>query len=232
MSIYGTVQSLDQGRWVEMFVLDATGAGAGLFYFHSGENELKQNIIWQGNEYVALPVEATGFTYDSGQFPRPKIKLANVQGIFSTLIRSYNDLIGMKITRKRTAVMYLDAVNFDGGNPTANPNEYFEDEIYYITQKTSENKLYIEFEMGSSLDLSGVYLPNRMVVANHCPFKYRGEECSYAGTKYYDVYGNVVATITLDRCPKTLDGCKLRFGENGELSFGGYPGSSIVSISS
>ena len=232
MSIYGTLQSLDQGRWVDLFVLDATTSGAGLFYFHSGENELKQNIVWQGNEYVALPIEVSGFAYSSTEFPRPKIKLANIQGIFSVIVRNYNDLVGMKLTRKRTAVMYLDAVNFSGGNPTANPNEYLEDEVFYITQKTSENKLYIEFELGSALDLSGVYLPNRMVAANHCPFKYRGEECSYTGTNYYDIYGNIVSTLALDHCPKTLVGCKQRFGNNGELPFGGFPGSSIVSISS
>ena len=231
MSIYGTVQALDQDKWVELFVLDATTSGAGLFYFHGGVNELKGNIVWQGNEYSALPVEASGFSYDSGAFPRPKLKLANIQGVFSTLVRSHNDLIGMKVIRKRTAVRYLDAINFDGGNVNANPNEYLEDEIFYITQKTSENKLYIEFELGSSLDLSGVYLPQRTVNANHCPFRYRLEECSYAGTNYFDINGVPVATIALDICGKRLDDCKLRFGENGELSFGGYPGSSIVALS-
>lgn len=230
MSIYGTVQALDQDKWVELFVLDATIRDAGLFYFHSGQNELKQNIVWQGNEYIALPVEASGFSYDSGQFPRPKLKLANIQGLFSTLVRAYNDLIGMKVIRKKTAVRYLDAVNFSGGNPSANPNEHLQDEVYYVTQKTAENKIYIEFELGSSLDLSGVYLPNRMVLANHCPFRYRGEECGYTGTNYYDIDGNPVATLAQDRCPKTLDGCKRRFGEYGDLSFGGYPGSSIVAI--
>lgn len=231
MGIFGTVQALDQYRWVELFVLDATKSGAGMFYFHSGVNELNGNIIWQGNEYVALPVEASGFAYDSGAFPRPKIKLANVQGIFSALIRNYNDLVGMTVIRKRTAVRYLDAINFDGGNPNANPSEQFDDEIYFITQKTAENKLYIEFELGSSLDLSGVYLPRRMVNANHCPFRYRGEECSYTGTAYFDIYGSPVSALTQDVCGKRLSDCKLRFGANGELSFGGFPGSAVVAIS-
>lgn len=231
MGILGTVQALDQDRWVELFVLDATKSGAGMFYFHSGVNELNGNIIWQGNEYAALPAEASGFAYDSGAFPRPKIKLANVQGVFSSLIRNYNDLIGMKVVRKRTAVRYLDAINFDGGNPNANPNEQLDDEIYFITQKTAENKLYIEFELGSSLDLSGVYLPRRMVIANHCPFRYRGEECSYAGTAYFDINGNPVTTLVQDVCGKRLSDCKLRFGANGELSFGGYPGSAVVAVS-
>jgi len=228
MSIYGSLQSLDQGRWVDLFVLDASSKGAGFFYFHAGENEFKSNVVWQGQEYSAIPVEASGFSYDSGAFPRPKIKLANIQGIFSTLIRSYNDLIGMKVTRKRTSVRYLDAVNFIDGNPNANPSEYLEDEIFYITQKTSENKLYIEFELGSALDLKGVYLPSRIIVPNHCPFWYRKEECSYAGTNYFNINGIPVTTLAEDVCGKRLSDCKLRFGEYGELSFGGFPGSSLA----
>jgi len=231
MSIYGTVQAFDQDRWVELFVLDATNLDAGYFYFTAGENVLGGNIVWQGQEYTALPVEASGFTVDSGAFPRPKIKLANIQGAFSTLIRTHNDLIGMKVTRKQTAVRYLDAVNFSGGNPSANPGEHLDDEIFYVVQKTTENKLYVEFELGSSLDVAGVFLPRRMVNANFCPWRYRGEECSYTGSSYWNINGIPVTTLAQDRCPKTLTGCKLRFGEYGELPFGGFPGSSLVSLS-
>ena len=231
MSIYGTVQAFDQDSWVDLFVLDASNSGAGLFYFHAGTNELKSNIVWQGQEYIALPITATGFAYDGAGFPRPRLQLANIQGLFSTLIRSYNDLVGATITRKRTAVRYLDAVNFSGGNPTANPAEHLEDEIFFVTQKTSENKLYIEFELGSALDLSGVYLPSRVVNANYCPFRYRGEECSYTGNSYWDIDNNPVASLSLDRCQKTVAACKLRFGANGELPFGGFPGCSLVTLS-
>lgn len=230
MSILGNLQAFDGDKWVELFVLDATNLNAGYFYFHAGTNEYNTNIIWQGQEYVALPLEAEGFACSSSEFPRPKIKLANIQGIFSTLVRSYNDLIGMKVIRRRTMVRYLDAVNFTDGNPTANPLEALEDEIYYVTQKTAENKLYIEFELGSSLDLQGVYLPRRRVIANVCPFAYRGEECGYAGTKYWNVNGVTVTTLAEDRCGKTVSACKLRFGSNGDLSFGGFPGAALVDV--
>lgn len=231
MSIYGTVQAFDQDGWIDLFVLDASKLGAGTFYFHAGTNELKNNVIWQGQEYIALPITASGFAYDAASFPRPRLQLANIQGLFSTLIRSYNDLVGTTITRKRTAVRYLDAVNFSGGNPSANPAEHLEDEIFIVTQKVSENKLYIEFELGSALDLTNVYLPSRFVNANFCPFKYRGEECSYTGTSYWNIDDDPVASLSLDRCSKTIAGCKLRFGETGELSFGGFPGCSLVSLS-
>ena len=230
MAIYGTVQSLDQDKWVELYELDANNVGAGFFYFTSGENSLGGNIIWQGTEYLALPIEATGFSSDSGAFPRPRLKLANVQGLFSLIIRNYNDLIGMKITRKRTAVRYLDAVNFQGGNPYANPAEHLQDDIFFVTQKLTENKIFIEYELGSALDLHGVFLPRRCVNADYCTFKYRGEECSYTGTSYWDANGNFVPLYYLDKCGKTLADCKLRFGWNGELPFGAYPGCSVTSL--
>lgn len=53
----------------------------------------------------------------------------------------------MKVTRKRTMVRFLDAVNFTDGNPTANPLEALEDEIYYVTQKTAENKLTLSLNL-------------------------------------------------------------------------------------
>lgn len=105
MSILGELQAFNQDQWVELYVLDATTLGAGLFYFHAGVNEFNADIVWQGTTYVALPVQASGFEYNGGgSFPRPKIKLANINGMFSVLIRSYNDLIGCKVTRKLSLI--------------------------------------------------------------------------------------------------------------------------------
>lgn len=228
MSIYGNVQAFNQSAWIELFVLDATNLSAGYFYFHAGTNELKQNIVWQGIEYIALPISSDGFSKDGDSFPRPKLTLANIQGMFSSLILQYGDLLGCKVTRKRTQLQFLDAVNFADGNPTANPAEHLEDDIFYITQKVSENKLAITFELGSALDLAGVYLPRRQVIANTCPFQYRSEICGYAGGAVADVYDNPTTDLAKDACSKRLTGCKLRFGENNELSFGGFPGSDLV----
>ena len=59
--------------------------------------------------------------------------------------------------------------------------------------------------------------------------KYRtGDGCDYAGTRYFDKFNNSVDDPSLDECSGTLTGCKLRFGENEELSFGGFPGTSLI----
>ena len=229
MSIYGDLQSFNQSARVELFILSGGLLGAEEFLFHSGVGELKQNIIWQGNEYVALPLEASDFDFNGKQFPRPKIKVANVNGIFTGLVAEFDDLIGCKVTRIQTTAQYLDAENFANGNPTADPTKEFPREYYYITQKVSENKVYIEFELGSVLDLSGVAIPVEQCVANTCRFQYRVDErCGYAGSAVADKYDHPTTDITKDACSHKVSGCKLRFGATSPLRFGGFPGIALI----
>ena len=149
MSILGELQAFELDTEVVLYILDASPRGGAVYRFHEGKNELKGNVIWNGDEYSALPLEVTGYEMSGTSFARPKMKLANVAGVFSTIVRNYMDLVGCKVTRIRTHRKYLDAVNFVGGNPTANPTEKFPDDIFYVVRKTQENKLYIEFELGS-----------------------------------------------------------------------------------
>lgn len=48
------------------------------------------------------------------------------------------------------------------------------------------------------------------------------------GTRYFDKHNNPVDDPSLDECSGTITACKLRFGENEELSFGGFPGTSLI----
>ena len=53
-----------------------------LFYrFHSGSNlNANGEIVWAGNSYQRFPIEATGFAYQRGQIPRPKLVVSNALG--------------------------------------------------------------------------------------------------------------------------------------------------------
>lgn len=113
LSLTKEIQSLSPTALIELFVLDMTAAGQGFLYFHAGTNQLVANVVWQGHTYSAMPIEAEGFAAGTtGTLPRPKIRLANIDGAFSSVVAQYNDLIGYKLTRKRTFQKYLDAVNF------------------------------------------------------------------------------------------------------------------------
>lgn len=230
MTITADLQSLEPGRIVELFELDATPAGGSVMRFHNGLNELGANVTWDGNIYTAFPIEATGFEFSGrGQLPRPVLRVANVTGLLGALVRTYQDLLGCRLVRKRTLVKYLDAVNFPGGvNPAADPTAALPDDIYFIDRKASESKTLIEFELSAAFDVAGVQLPRRFVVQNVCQWAYRGPECGYTGTTYLDAADAPVGTLAADSCGKRLASCKARFGEHAELPFGGFPAAGLV----
>ena len=230
LKISSELQKLAPNAIIELYELDASPFGGSVYYFHAGTNNLTQAVTWQGQEYQPYPVQITGFEISTGgQIPRPKMAVSNVSGIITALVLAYDDLLGAKVTRKRTMQKYLDAVNFAGGvNPNADPTAEFPDDIYYVERKTSENKSAVEFELSASFDVQGVKLPRRQIIQNICPWKYRGAECGYAGTNYFDSNDQPVGSLGLDVCGKRISSCELRFGANAELPFGGFPAASLI----
>lgn len=229
-TITSEIQKLAPSAIIELFELDATSLGDQVYYFHAGTNELKGAVVWQTQEYVAYPIQISGFEFSgTGQLPRPKMTVSNVTGAITALVLAYQDLLGAKITRKRTMAKYLDAVNFTGGvNPDADPTAEFPDDIFFIEHKVNENKNFVEFELASSFDVQGVRLPRRQIIQNICPWKYRGAECGYTGTNYFDTNDQSVATLAEDVCGKRLTSCEIRFGQYSELPYGGFPAAGLV----
>lgn len=115
-------------------------------------------------------------------------------------------------------------------NPTADPTAEFARDIYYIDRKGAENKDTVEFELSAALDMAGVFLPRRQIVQNYCPWTYRGSECGYTGTTYFDTNDNSVATAGLDVCGKRLTSCRARFGQYAELPYGGFPAAGLLKV--
>lgn len=230
MTIESDIQKLDPGKIVVLYVLDATILGGTINRFHPGTNELKASVVWQGNTYQPWPIIAEGFDKTSkGKIPRPTLKVANIGGVISDIAILYQDLVGATLTRKRTFVRYLDAVNFAGGvNPTADPNVHFQDDVFSVNRKVNDNKKFIEFELSAASDVSGVKLPRRQVVQNVCQWVYRSSECSYAGGPVAKLDDTPTADPNLDKCGKRLASCELRFGANQPLPFGAFPGVGLI----
>jgi len=219
---------------IELFELDGTASSIGvdqIYRFHAGVNEqISGNIVWNGNTYQRYPVEATGFTYEGGgQLPRPTISISNVLSLGTTLVLEYNDLVGATVTRIRTLKKYLDATNFTSGtNATADPFAEFPREIYTVDRKVAENRAVVSFELAASFDVAGVKLPRRQIIQNICPWTYKGEGCGYTGTNYYDIDDNEVTNVAQDVCGHRLSSCKLRFGDNAEIPYGGFPSAGLI----
>lgn len=222
-----SIQSLQPSALIEVFELDmSVTTSGGKLYFHAGTNELSEPIIWQGKIYNPWPIAASGFDKNGqGKLPRPKLQVSNLDGIISAEVQSNEDLIGCKIIRRMTLARFLDAANFVGGNPSADPNQYFADEIWFIDQKTFEDRELVEFELASAFDLMGVMLPNRQIVKNSCQWRYRSAECGYTGP-YFDRNDKQTSDADADFCTKRLSSCRARinFFANGIISFGGFPG--------
>lgn len=113
-------------------------------------------------------------------------------------------------------------------NPTADPTAEFPRDIFYVDRRSNETNEFVEFELAASLDLAGVALPRRQIIQNYCPWQYRGAECGYTGTNYFDTNDNPVATLAQDVCGKRLSSCRARFGQYGELPYGGFPAAGLL----
>ena len=209
------IQTLNPSAVIELFELDVTAFGGAMFRFHAGTNKVGTAIVWQGNTYQPYPIQAEGFEVSSkGVMPRPTIRIANLDGSIAAQIRAFGDLVGAKVTRRRTLAKFLDAINFPGSvNPSADPSACFQEDIYFVEMKTSENPKVIEWELSASSDLQGMLLPRRTVQATVCPWN-DASICAYS-------IGN--------QCPgKTLAACKAKWGAKSPLPFGGFPGAGMV----
>lgn len=226
--ITADIQGLEPGARVELFELDATMiAGGTLLRFHGYQKA--ETITWQGHAYTPWPIQSDGFSKTSeGQQPTPKLSVGNVDGSISSLCILLDDMVGAKLTRHVTLGQYLDAVNFAGGNPSADPSAEFAPDVWFIEQKTSETDEVVEFELMSALDFQGQMLPKRQIIANLCSFTYKGAYCGYVPGAMFDANDTSTTNAALDVCGKRLSSCKARFGATQVLNFGGYPAAGLL----
>lgn len=95
------------------------------------------------------------------------------------------------------------------GNPTADPNAKFPDDVYTIDRMAEEIPGQITFELAPAWDVEGVMLPRRQIVANVCPWTYKKDACTWAvnGVVSGTVTGTAVAgTLTYTGVTTTSNG--------------------------
>mgnify|MGYP000944827694 CR=1 FL=1 len=184
-----------------------TIAKPGVFIPMHGGSVFGNNVFWQGIEYIPVPIEGEGFEVNgNGQLSRPKLRIANKDYLMSSLLQNNYDFKNAKIVRKRTFLKYLDDANFEGGNPFGSQDFTAEisDESYLVGQKLSENKLFVELELTSPLDLENFEVTNRQILAKYCYWMYRGKGCNYLkgpvekenGYNFIDSDGNAVVPFS------------------------------------
>ena len=181
--VFSDIQEVNPSAIIELFTLTLDNAlhGASTVYrFHAGTNlNANGKIVWDGNEYLRFPVQATGFAYKRGQLPRPTLTVSNmgspsISAILLTVNQTTagNDLTGAKVVRIRTMARFLDAANFSGAtNPLGTPDSTaeFPQEIYYIDRKKAENREVVSWELAAVFDLAGIRSPKRQCTRSLFP---------------------------------------------------------------
>ena len=189
-AIFTNLESINPSAIIELFTiqLDSTLHGDSTIYrFHAGTSlNANAQIKWQDNFYLRFPIQASGFAFQRGQLPRPKLIISNAGlSSISNAIDNFsvsaillevnkttpgNDLTGATVTRLRTLAKFLDKENFiNSVNPTEDKTAEFPKEVYKIDRKSAENREVVEFELAAPTDLAGLRVPNRRATRNDFP---------------------------------------------------------------
>jgi len=240
------LEGFEVGEVVELFTVDATGIGGGVYRFsptpvqsYGGAQVAPQ---FGGGTYAVVPFESEGWEWSAGgSLPQPTVRFLiaredgdqlSVATYLLAMVASLDDLLGAKVLRVKTLRKYLD----DGAQP--DPQAHLGVEVYTVARKVNQTPDMIEFLLQSALDLEDVMLPRRQVV-NTCQWSYRralpdgsfdytGVTCPYVGNVYFDASGERVSVPALDKCGRQLSDCKARFGRTAELPYGGFPGAGKI----
>jgi lambda family phage minor tail protein L len=201
---------------ISLWQLDTTTLGGPVFYFTNAE-DFSHEIVWGGQLYQALPMDASGFELTTrGAFPQPTVTISNLYGAGNLLLDSYKGLVGADIIRILTLRRFLD----DGETP--DPGAYITRDKYVVAQKTSHNAVAIAFKLATRMDVEGTQLPRRQILRDICTHTYRAFDpvsgafdysrasCPYTGTANFDPL-NRPTDAPHDQCSRNLIGCQLRF---------------------
>lgn len=235
------LQSLYTGEIITLVEIDGTKFGANIYRFHN-ENisytaeELMQaqqtgilppkDIIFQGEVYGARPFGVSGINFTSnGRADKPQLMVSNLDSRVSAMIRNYNGMMQAKVT------FWITAKEFIGEGGAIKDGAYRK-LVYYIERPSQYNREVAKFDLTSPYDMDGLMIPPR-ITQSVCYWAQRGwyrsgKGCSYNGSAMFDKDNKPVTDPSQDYCAGTVTACKLRFGQQNELDFGGCAVASLL----
>jgi lambda family phage minor tail protein L len=235
MSFTANTQSLNPGEQVTLYRLDATKAKAGIHYFAQADKN-SAGVTFGGQTYNPIDIKVSDFqTNAGGVLPTPKMQIGNSDDVMQGLVNTFGDLCGCELRRVRTFRRFLDGEVEQDGTAYVGPD------VFRVERKSDENEVYIEWELSAAIDQEGKMLPGRQYLRDVCTLRYRIYDptnplahpdgfvypavnpCPYTGAACFTSDGAATATAT-DACGYKVADCKLRFGADASLPFGGFPG--------
>lgn len=235
------LQSLYPGEIITLIEIDGAKFGANIYRIHN-ENisytaeELLQaretgvlppkEITFRGEVYGARPFGISGINFTSnGKADKPQLILSNLDSQVSAMIRNFNGMMQAKVTIWITPaeLMGKDGSIKDGASRRL---------VYYIERPSHYNRMMAKFDLTSPYDMDGIMIPPR-ITQSVCYWAQRGwyrsgKGCGYNGSRMFDKDNNPVTDPSQDFCAGTVTACKLRFGADQQLDFGGAPVASLL----
>jgi len=223
VDIASDVQNLGTGELINLYEIDLSTIpdGSGILRFTDSIDNDYTPIYFNSQSYTPINLETSGFEMSGeGQLPTPTIRVSNVLLTFAPYNYSYEDLVGVKFTRRRTFKKYLD------GESEADPSAEFPKDIFVISRIVAQNKYMIEYELSSYMDFQGTKLPKRQIIRDTCTHKYRyysdGDfiytlaTCPYTRDSatvpsYFNRVGIYTTTASEDVCGQSLADCEVRY---------------------
>lgn len=220
------IQMLDVGVVLQFYKLEIPNVNTPLFFHCNGVTEtvVEGKVIqgkamtWLGNEYTFVGIRTDGMELSGdGSVNSPTLEISNningVQGAVSALCRLYNNLHNAKLTK-----YFTTQEAFDAGLAQYNT------QYWWVSQKSVASDATVTFSLDMPVNHNKKQLPTR-IIDDLCAWakrgEYRGADCGYTGTKFFDEKGNAVDSIALDSCGGLCDDCIKRFGEGEPLPYGG-----------
>lgn len=204
---------------IDLWELDLAHFGGKRYLFCNEKNARGKAVVWQKRRYRPYPVRIEDCEMRGrGAAARPALVVSNLYGVVTGLAEAHQSLVGGIVVRHRVSPRFLDAENFTGGNPYADPQQ--ESRSQYVIEQLAElNDVIARFILAVPTETDGLYCPGRIMLADLCPWKYRSDDCGYKGAFMADEAGNPVTDMAHDHCSKTPDGCRLR---KNIARFGGF----------
>ncbi|EBV1760233.1 phage minor tail protein L [Salmonella enterica subsp. enterica serovar Newport] len=217
------VTQIEQSAMLDLYEVDLSRFGGNVYRFHDGMNGLLKPVIWQGNRYDPYPVQVTGLSMTAqGASARPKMTFANIDGLLTAINNDYDDALGAIVTRRQVMEQYLDAVNFPDGNNQADQSREAVQK-FVIEQRENSDSDFVTYVLALPTETDNAQIPARVIQADICPWRYRGQDCGYDGPPVVDEKDQPTNEPTKDQCSHKYRGCKLR--HSSVLPFGGFLGS-------
>jgi lambda family phage minor tail protein L len=154
------------------------------------------------NEYFAIPISIEGLeVVTSGSQPRPNLSMANIPVLARAIVNNGDgiddetllvniledeginrnvDLLGCKLSYRRTLKKYTYTVSNVAGWTTTLPTE-FPSSTWILDRIGAEQNIAVVFELASPMDIETVTVPSRQVIGKYCPWKYQGLEIDGVG---------------------------------------------------